>query len=291
MHTKGFEAGNIWTRKFRKLSPILREDGIYVIGGRAMRWFEASYNKCMIPILPKNQFSLLYARMIHDEKHAGIDSDIAKIRSNYWVIGLPRICWSINFLCVECRKRRAKLSSQVMGKLPLERLKPAPPWNSVGIDLFGPFDIRGEVNKRSTGKAYGVIFFCLPSTAVHLDIASDYSTNAFLMVFRKFVSIRGYPSSIYSDSGSQLVGASNVLKEISKNWDWSEINEFCCTRGINWNFSPGDAPWWNGCCESLIKSVKKSICHVLKNQRVSFSELQTVVFEAANLANDKMIKL
>ena len=47
-----------------------------------------------------------------------------------------------------------------MGKLPLERLKPAPPWNSVEIDLFGPFEIQGEVDKHSTGKAY-VIYFCL----------------------------------------------------------------------------------------------------------------------------------
>ena len=155
-----------------------------------------------------------------------------------------------------------------MGKLPLERLKP--PWNSVGIGLFGPFEIRGEVNKRSTGKAYGVIFFCLP-TAVHLDIATDHSTNAFLMVFRKFVSLRGYPSNIYSDSGSQIVGASNLLKELSRNWDWNKINNFSVNKGINWEFSPGDAPWWNGCCVSLIKSIKKSVCLALNNHRISFS--------------------
>ena len=81
-----------------------------------------------------------------------------------------------------------------MGKLPIERLKPAPPWSSVGIDLFCPFEIRGEVNKRSTGKVYGIIYFCLPSTAVHLDVAIDYSTDAFLMVLRRFASLRGYPN-------------------------------------------------------------------------------------------------
>ena len=110
-----------------------------------------------------------------------------------------------------------------MGRLPLERLKPAPPWNAVEIDLFGPFEIRDEVNKRRTGKAYGVIFVCLPSTAVHLDIANDYSTNAFLIVFRRFVSLRGFPGIIYSGSGSQIVGASNVLKAIYRMWDWRTI--------------------------------------------------------------------
>ena len=92
---------------------------------------------------------------------------------------------------------------------------------------------------------------------MHLDIATDYSTDAFLMVLRKFVALRGYPSNIYSDSGSQLVGASNVLKSISKNWDWEKIINFGVDKGINWKFSPSDAPWWNSCCESLIKSIKK----------------------------------
>ena len=109
------------------------------------------------------------------------------------------------------------------------------------------------------------------------------------MVLRKFVSLRGYPSNIYSDSGSQLVGASNVLKAISKNWDWDKILDFGVSKGTTWNFSPGDSPWWNGCCESLIKSIKKSISLAVGNQRVSFIELQTIVFEAGNLANGRPI--
>ena len=70
-----------------------------------------------------------------------------------------------------------------VGNLPTERLKPAPPWSSTGIDLFGPYKIRDEVKKRTTSKAYGVIFNCLGTRAVYLDIAADYSTDKFLMVF------------------------------------------------------------------------------------------------------------
>ena len=60
--------------KFRKLCPVLREDGVYVVGGRAVRWFEASYNKSLIPILPQNRFAT-YVESIHKENHEGIDSD------------------------------------------------------------------------------------------------------------------------------------------------------------------------------------------------------------------------
>lgn len=90
-----------------------------------------------------------------------------------------------------------------MGNLPKERLKPAPRWYSTSIDLFGPFTIRDA--------AYGVIFNCIGTRAVYLDLAPDYSTESFLMVLRRFVSLRGYPSKIYSDNGAQLVAASQEL--------------------------------------------------------------------------------
>ena len=62
--------------------------------------------------------------------------------------------------------------------------------------------------------------------------------------------------------------------------------DFGTSKDIDWVFSPGDAPWWNGCVESLIKSVKKGIHHAIGMQRISFSEMLTVMFEVANLVNE-----
>ena len=53
-----------------------------------------------------NNFSKLYAEMIHREKHAGVDSDMAKIRLEFWVVNLRKICNEINFKCIDCRRRR-----------------------------------------------------------------------------------------------------------------------------------------------------------------------------------------
>ena len=73
--------------KLRKLSPILGDDNIYVVGGRAIRWNETSYNKQLVPILPKNHmFSLLFSRYIHERAHLGVNSDVAKIRSFVWLL-------------------------------------------------------------------------------------------------------------------------------------------------------------------------------------------------------------
>ena len=61
-----------------------------------------------------------------------------------------------------------------MGVLPTQRLKPAPAFDSTLVDLFGPYAIRGEVQKRTTGKGYGVIFTDLVSRAVHIEGCFGY---------------------------------------------------------------------------------------------------------------------
>ena len=138
-----------------------------------------------------------------------------------------------------------KAETQIMAPLPVERLKPAPPWFFIGLDLFGPFKIRGEVNKRTIGKAYGIIFTCLLTRAIHLDLSADYSMDAFLMSFRRFVPIRGCPKKIFSDSGSQLVAASKELRDMFKNnLDWVKIKDNTSGNGVEWSFSPGEAPWY-----------------------------------------------
>ena len=276
--------------KFKKLTPKINEDGIFVIGGRAERWIEISYNKKELPILPKDhRFSLLYCRHIHNILHLGVDSDIAKIRSVFWIIGLSNIVRRIRRNCVTCRRRYLKLSNQVMGKLPIERLKPAPAFFHSMVDLFGPYVIRGEVNKRSSKKVYGVIITDLLTRAVYIDVATDYSTDSFLMVFRRFVSIHGYPKIMFSDRGSQLSCASEELKLIACDFDWDRVESYGFDKGLIWKFSPSDSPWWNGCCESLIRSVKKAINQILKEQRVSYNELLTIFFESANLINERPI--
>ena len=214
---------------------------------------------------------------------------MAMIRTEYWITGLQKLVRSIKYSCVSCLRYSGKVEEQVMAPLPLERLKPSPPWYFTGLDLFGPFHIKGEVNQRTSGKGYAVIFTCLTTRSVFVDIATDYSTDAFLLVFRRFVSLRGYPCKIFSDSGSQLKGASKEINEIFKCIEWDKVQEVGVVEGLEWKFSPGDAPWYNGCCEALIRSIKKSIYHAIGSNRLTYMELQTILYESANLINERPV--
>ena len=276
---------------YKRLCPRLRDDGIYVISGRAEKWLEIGYNKEDIILLPyHHRFARLYCEHIHAKGHHGVLTTASKIRARFWITKLLKMIQSVKLNCVTCKKLDKKLSGQVMGNLPKERLKPAPPWYSTSVDLFGPFTIRDAVKKRTTSKAYGMIFNCIGTRAVYLDLAPDYNTESFLMVLRRFVSLRGYPSKMYSDNGAQLVAASQELKNVTKSWDWEKLKSFGVMESFEWNFTPADAPWQNGTSESLIRSVKRSLKAAIGESILTFSELQTVLFEVANLIKVSNLK-
>ena len=172
-----------------------------------------------------------------------------------------------------------------MAPLPEERVKPTPAFHNTSVDIFGPFTIKGEVNKRIKSKAFGVIFTCMSTRGVYCDLSQNYSTDAFMLVLRRFICIRGYPSKIFSDRGTQLVAASTELKEL----DLTAIQQFGRDQGLEWVFCSPQAPWQNGTAEALIKSVKRAITTSVGLQIRTLSELQTVLLESANLVNERPI--
>ena len=274
--------------KFQRLNPVLNDEGIFVASGRMEFWFEHSYNNKGLILLPhKHRFALLYVLHVHNISHLGVAATVAKVRRRFWIVNLPKLVKVVRYNCVTCKKLDKVLEKQIMAPLPMERLNPTPSFFNTSLDLFGPLEVKGEVNKRTRGKVFSVIFTCMSTRAVYCDISQNYSTDAFLLVLRRFVSIHGYPRKLYSDPGTQLVSADKELRNIVKETD--KLRGIGAVQGMEWCFSTPHAPWQNGTAESLIKAVKRAIMVSIGEQVVSFAELQTVLFEVANLVNDRPI--
>ena len=124
---------------------------------------------------------------------------------------------------------------------------------------------------------------------MYIDLVPSYSTDSFLLVLRRFVALHGYPAKLHSDNGSQLAAASKKLNGILKGLDWKDLVAFGAEHGLQWSFTSADALWQNGCVEALIKSCKKALSQAIGSQCLSFSELQTVLFEVAHLLNERPI--
>jgi hypothetical protein len=69
----------------------------------------------------------------------------------------------------------------------------------------------------------------------------------------------------------------------------TKIKEWCCEKSIKWQFCTPTAAHHNGCSEALVRTCKTALKHAIGEQILSALELQTVLFEVANLVNERPI--
>ena len=96
----------------------------------------------------------------------------------------------------------------------------SPPFTSTAMDFLGPYKVKAMNNARSFLKVWPVIFGCLNTGAMHIELNKTYGTDALLLSISAFTSIRGYPSVFYTDRGTQLCKAAKYInsKEDPVNW-------------------------------------------------------------------------
>ena len=96
-----------------------------------------------------------------------------------------------------------------------EKITPGSVFNKVGIDYAGPVLIRyGYVRKPTIVKAYICVFVSLSVKAVHLVLVTDLTADAFIASLRRFIARRSLRTLIWSDNGTNFVGASRQLMEV-----------------------------------------------------------------------------
>ena len=83
------------------------------------------------------------------------------------------------------------------------------------------------------------------------------------------------------------MAASKELRNVIKDLNWKEIERYEVKYGVEWEISPADALWHNGAAESLVKPVKRALNAAIGEEVMSFSEVQTVMFEAAQIVNQR----
>ena len=146
-------------------------------------------------LLPRNHplVYLLLRHMYETNRHCGYQRLMHEARRKFWIIGLRGMAKYLTNKCVVCHKLRKKPLGQIMGQIPSLRVAAGfPPFTNAAIDMFGPFHIR--LGRKTLKEAQVIIFTCMTTRAVHLELVSDKSTDTFLLAFRRFASLRGHPS-------------------------------------------------------------------------------------------------
>ncbi|XP_055612678.1 uncharacterized protein LOC129759287 [Uranotaenia lowii] len=267
-------------------SPFLDEYGVIRMEGRTEAAEYMAYDSKFPIILPKNH--LITWKLIeyfHQQSaHGSREMVVNEIRQRFYIGNLRSIVEKVSRECLWCKIRKAKPHIPRMAPLPRQRMAAgAEPFSFVGIDYFGPLEV--AVGRRRE-KRWVALFTCMTTRGVHLEVAHSLTTESCKMAIRRFVKRRRSPVEIFSDNGTNFIGASRELyAEIQKiHADCSDTFTNARTR---WSFNPPSAPHMGGVWERMVRSVKEALNTLLDGGRLTDEILLTTLVEAEDLINSR----
>lgn len=278
------------TSNIKTLNPFLDEKNILRVGGR-LRNAEVNHEmKHPIILGKRNGLVPLILTDAHLRTlHGGINMTITYLMSKYWIVGCKSLVKQHIQRCLTCARQRAVSRQQMMGDLPVSRVTPSRTFSRSGVDFAGPVYVLNHRGRGAkTSKAYICIFICMAVKAIHLELVSDMTSNAFVAAFKRFVARRGRCIEIWSDNGTNFVAAN---KDLSAMWkesglEFPEIIEQLANDGTQWHFSPPYSPNFGGLWEAGVKSVKQHLRKILTGN-FTFEEFATILTQIEACLNSR----
>ena len=240
------------------------------------------------PIYYPNNSPLIKERIIemHETaKHAGPGVTRAKILQTLWIPRSSNTIRRILKSCYNCKKATGPhFRWPKSPNLPTERVNVESPYNVIGCDLTGHFNVR---NGAEIEKVYLAIFSCCSSRHISIEILDNMQTETFLQAFRRHCSIYSTPAKIISDQGTYFVKSSSVLGSLAGEEWCNEIAEKLNQKGIDWQFNPAGAPHFGGHFERLIGTLKAPLKRCIGRAILDKQEFIVLCKEAACVMNDR----
>jgi hypothetical protein len=276
------------------LNPVIDKNNILRVGGRIERSHLPDCSKHPIIIEGDSHLAKLIVADAHDKTlHGGQQLTCYYVRTKYWITKLKHIVRSHIHDCVPCIRYAAKTRDQLMGQLPSCRVTPHKPFLHSGVDYAGPINIRVSKGRgQRSYKGYICLFICMATRAVHIEAVSDLTTEGFLAAFKRFVARRGRCNHLWSDNGSNFIGAAKELKILLSSERSSFANDVASSlanNGTEWHFIPPHAPNFGGLWEAGIKSTKHHLRRIIGDSTLTYEELATVLSQIEACLNSRPI--
>ncbi|XP_076660830.1 uncharacterized protein LOC143364282, partial [Halictus rubicundus] len=274
------------------LSPFLDEKGILRVGGRLQN-SKFSYQTKHPILLPKNNSvtNLIIHNAHIEHHHSGLTSTLYNVRQQYWPIDGKNTTRKILRNCVKCFRVNPPTTRYTMGNLPADRVTETRPFTNIGVDYCGPFFIKErKFRNRAKIKVYVAVFICFSTKAIHLEVVSDMTTEAFVAALKRFIARRGICKNIYSDNGTNFVGANNDLTELSRvlrEKEHKRVRRFLEDKEMSWHFMPALSPHFGGLWEAAVKSFKHHLKRVVGDELFTYEQFATFVTEIEAILNSR----
>ena len=257
------------------MSPIIN-DGLLEVGGRLKH---AAIDAALknLAILPHElRLAHLICLDYHNVVHFGVECTLGELRKRYWITNARNLINGTKKKCVTRRRLYAQGMVQKMADLPRERCEPGgAPFSFAGVDLFGIFYAKVG---RSEVKRYGCLYTCFSTIVIHIEVLNNLETDTFSNGFVRFVSRRGYPQKVWSDNGTNSVGARSELSRTLQYLDRAKVVRVARRMDLDWRFNPPLASHHGGLWERMIRTVNRVMLAVLNsNTRLTDGILPTVL--------------
>lgn len=269
-----------------KLSPFLDAGEILRVRGRASCVNTVGFENEPIILDGAHPETKLIIQFYHAKlMHGSREALVNEIRQIFWITKLREKARSIIASCLICRKARAKPAQPTMADLPRARVAyQLRPFSYCGVDYFGPMMVK--IGRRRE-KRWGVVFTCLTTRAVHLELAHSLDTDSAIMAIRRMAARRGQPVVMYSDNGTNFKRAKKELGENDITFDENTMLRYATNSRMSWHFIPPAAPHMGGAWERMVRSVKSALAIVLKEQAPKEETLLTLLAEIENVVNSR----
>lgn len=198
--------------KIRNLRPFC--DGTGILRVKTKVSYRQDTMDFRYPIILPSDHPVVHLLIKHKHNellHAGVSLLMTHLRDKFWIIKTRKTIRSVVQQCVCCKRFNTKSCKTEPVSLPQDRVQDAAIFQVVGVDLAGPLYLKDG----------------------------------------RFIARRGRPWTIYSDNGSNFVGANSFLSNI----DWNLISSTVAVQRINWKFNPPTASWFGGFWERIVQMI------------------------------------
>lgn len=274
-------------RPVARLRPFIDARDVICVGGRLSNSELSDGRKHPILLAKSSHLSLLLVRHWHDiTGHSGPRVMMALIGRQYWVLSLRGLIRSVIAHCNVCVRISAVNPQPIMADLPKSRVSECRPFSRVGIDYAGPLSMKEHrLRKARHYKVYLAVFVCFAVKAVHLEVVTDLTTDAFIAALQRFVARRGLPTDIYTDCGTNFVGAANKFRDLLH--DPAQRDRIVAATQFTWHFNPPAAPHFGGLWEAAVRSTKSLLGRIMGEHTLTLEELGTVLCRVEAILNSR----
>lgn len=276
-----------------RLTPFIDRHGILRVGGRLHHAQIDTDFKHPI-ILPRRSplTTLIIDDAHHRTLHGGTQVTLSFIRRSYWIVGGRAPVRSHILKCVRCTRHRGERAKQLMGQLPSSHVTPARPFLNSGLDYAGLVTLKTWRGRAARNyKGYLAIFVCMATSAVHLEVVTDYTTEAFIAAYKRFSSRKGICATLHSDCGTNFVDADAALRQRfeSSSQELRDLATLLANDGTQWIFNPHSASHFGGKWEAAVKSTKHHLLRVIEDTVLTYEELTTIIVQIEAVLNSRPV--